>query len=401
MAPSADLNQTVSSPPPSSGRTATTTAAGTLDEKLASILSSSSQFSVASYINLALQDTDVNVTTTTGAIRDGDDLQQRMTQLALQLQLQTQACHEDIGRIGAELQAVLPRCAADVGRVGVSLEGLRMDAVSLLESTAVTDSDQDVSSSLETLSTLHALQAHLTRTQEILTAAATWDTTLSAVAPLLAQQNLTEAVHALAQLENGERALRGMPNPEERTQAIASIRQQVSVLLKPQLKHALQNMSTRLAPLQQCVSLYTKLNKMDALKEEYVKIRPAAMHKAWFDYRPAYDRAESELSQSQHDLVAGESFAAWLPGWFDVVLSLLAEERRQSMQVFGPELVTEIILKVSDIVSCRNDSLPPCMLLSCMLSWRIPCSRAVTVSYRIVSSFRSLPSASVPSWHPF
>jgi len=330
--PSANMSSMVSSPPLSTGRS-TNTAVGTVDERLSSILSSSSQFSVASYLNLALED----------ASNQGDteDLQQRMAQLALQLQLQTQACHEDIGRIGAELQAVLPRCAADVGRVGVGLEGLRMDALSLLESTAVTDTEEDVSSSLETLSTLHALQANLTRTKDILTAAATWDSTLAAVAPLLAQQNLTEAVNALAQLENGERALRGMPNPEEREQAIQRIRQQVSVLLQPQLKHALQNMSTRLAPLQQCVSLYTKLDKMDALKEEYVKIRPAAMHKAWFDYRPSYSQ----------EPVQEDSFAVWLPGWFDAVLSLLTEERRQSMQVFGPELVTEIILKVS--VVCR------------------------------------------------
>jgi hypothetical protein len=364
--PSADLNHP--SPPPSSGNRSTgANNAGTLDGKLESILSSSNQFSVASYINLALEDSDNQ--------EHGDDLQQRMAQLALQLQLQTQACHEDIGRIGAELQAVLPRCAADVGRVGVGLEGLRMDAVSLLESTAVTDSEEDVSSSLETLSTLHALQANLTRTQEILTAAATWDTTLSAVAPLLAQQNLTEAVHCLAQLENGERALRGMPHPEERTQAIAKIRQSVSVMLQPQLKHALQNMSTRLQPLQQCVALYTKLNKMDALSEEYVKMRPAAIHKAWFDYRPGYDHNRSttesggnehNLSQAERDLVAGQAFAAWLPQWFDAVLSLLAEERRQSMQVFGPELVNEIILKVRYVIVCVFVYIIVCCV---MLSW--------------------------------
>jgi hypothetical protein len=120
-------------------------------------------------------------------------------------------------------------------------------------------------------------------------------------------------------------------------------------------------MSTRLQPLQQCVALYTKLNKMDALSEEYVKMRPAAIHKAWFDYRPGYDhnRATTEsgsnehnLSQSERDLVAGQAFAAWLPQWFDAVLSLLAEERRQSMQVFGPELVNEIILKVRDHYKC-------------------------------------------------
>jgi len=318
--PSAD---NIASPPTSTQSRISIASVATLEEQLSSILSSS-QFTVSNYLNVALEDA------------SEDDLQPRMAELALQLQLQTQACHEDIGRIGAELQAILPRCTADVGRVGVGLEGLRMDAASLLESTSV-ESEEDVSSSLETLSTLHALQANLARTKEILTAAATWDSTLSSIAPLLSQHNLSEAVNALAQLENGERALRGMPNPEEREEAIAKVRQQVSVLLQPQLKHALANMNTRLAPLQQCVSLYSKLNKMDSLKQEYVKNRPAAIHKAWFDYNPSYGEEERE-----------QAFLNWLPGWFDSVLSLITEERRQAMMVFGPELVPEIIIKVSE-----------------------------------------------------
>lgn len=292
------------------------------DELLSDLLGSD-QFSVASYLNLALD--------------EEEDQQQRMAELALHLQMQTQSCHEEIGRIGAELEAILPRCSADIGRVGVGLEGLRIDATSLLESTAMESSD-GVSSSLETLSTLHALQANLQRSKQILTAAATWDATLSSVAPLLAQQNIAEAVNALAQLENGERALRGMPNPEEREEAIAKVRQQVSTLLQPQLKHALANMNTRLAPLQQCVTLYSKLNKMDALKEEYIRNRPSGLHKSWFDYKMAYDEQDSGKAASD--------FLAWLPVWYDTVLSLITEERRQSTTIFGAQMVPGIVVKV-------------------------------------------------------
>eukprot|EP00536_Pseudo-nitzschia_multiseries_P000150 jgi/Psemu1/282127/fgenesh1_pg.3_\ len=253
-----------------------------------------------------------------------------MTELALQLQIQTQSCHEDIGRIGAELQAILPRCAADVGRVGVGLEGMRVDAQTLLDTTTpgggeLKDKDNNgsnngssLSGSLETLSTLHALQANLTQTKTVLTAAATWDSTISSVAPLLAEQNLTEAVHALAQLEAGETALRGMPNRDERKQSIAEIREQVQALLQPQLQHALQNMHTRLAPLQQCVALYSKLGKMDSLREDYV-----------------------EAAQQ-----AGEAFLAWLPTWYDTVLHLLTEERRQASTVFGATEAPEIVVRV-------------------------------------------------------
>ena len=302
-------------------------AVGTQEERLSALLSSP-QFSVASYLNSALK--------TQPGDDDDDDMQRIMAELALQLQLQTQACHEDIGRIGAELQAILPRCAADVGRIGVGLEGMKIDATSLLDATQSTTSDE-VSSSLETLSTLHALQFNLSKTKEILTAAATWDTTLSSIAPLLAQQNLTEAVHALAKLESGARALRGMPSgKEERQETISKIRQQIQVLLQPQLKHALQNMNTRLAPLQQCVTLYTSLGTMETLQAEYVKNRPGTIQKLWFSYTPSYDHKQEDIPP----------FVTWLPNWYDAVLSLLAEERRQSVAVFGPNLAPEMVTKV-------------------------------------------------------
>lgn len=332
------------------------------EEEMNSLLSSSS-FSVASYLNLALSSVPTKVPSKNQA--NADELQRRMAELALQLQIQTQSCHEDIGRIGAELQAILPRCAADVGRVGVGLEGMRMDAQTLLETTSIggTGGESSLSSSLETLSTLHALQANLTKTKEVLNAAATWDSTISSVAPLLAEQNLTEAVNALAQLEAGERALRGMPHKEERRESIKQIREQVQALLQPQLKHALQNMHSRLAPLQQCVALYSKLDKMDSLREDYVKQRPGAVHKAWFSYAPpkrAFSQSGGDNDGSNENPVnavpssdqvvgaegAGEAFLAWLPSWYETVLNLLTEERRQASTVFGAAEAPDIVVKV-------------------------------------------------------
>jgi conserved oligomeric Golgi complex subunit 7 len=345
--------------PPASGRGLLVTAATqeeTLETQLAALLSSPNEFSVAEYLNLALEDASA-----TSKVTGGDDLQQRMAELALQFQLQTQSCHDEIGRLGAELQAILPRCHADVGRVGVGLEGMKQDATALLEAVSIkTENEQDVSTSLETLSTLHSLQTNLSRTKEILTAAATWDSTLSSVAPLLAQQNLVEAVNALAQLENGERALRGMPNPEERHESIAKIRQQVQVLLQPQLKHALQNMNTRLAPLQQCVGLYMKLGKMDALKEEYVKNRPMAVHKAWFAYTPSYETTGASGEGRGTDAARNQeklsNFLTWLPGWYENVLDLITEERRQTLAVFGSDMVPEVVVKV--LQECFRPILP-------------------------------------------
>ena len=189
------------------------------EEKLASILSSD-DFSVADYLNAALVIDDDDDTATKNS---SDAMQQRMTETALQLQYQAANFHEDIGRIGAELSAVLPRCAADVGRVGVGLQGLQMDCKKLSESDVVKtknaagdDSDAAVSSSLQTLSTLHILQEKLQRTKEILHAQATWDATLDTIHRHMADNKLPEAVHAMASLQEGRLALAGMPGAEKR-----------------------------------------------------------------------------------------------------------------------------------------------------------------------------------------
>lgn len=316
-----------------------------LDECLSAILASPN-FSVADYLNTALAEEDAHDEETK------QDLQRSMAELAMQLQLQTQSYHEDIARIGAELQAVLPRCAADVARVGVGLQGLQMDTSSLLQATAF-ESNQ-VSSSLETLTTLHALQANLTRTIEILTAAATWDQTLEDVAQHMAHQNLPEAVHCLALLQKGERALRGMPDPDSRVAVLDKVRTQVGTLLQPQLAHALAVLHTRLAPLQQCVVLYQQLDRMPTLTAEYVKHRPAALHKQWFEYTPPLPNVNlgNADDSAAADVVVDNpqqqqaTFAAWLPGWFDAVLSLVSEERRQATTIFGAALVPEIVVKV-------------------------------------------------------
>ena len=149
------------------------------------------------------------------------------------------------------------------------------------------------------------------------------------------------AVDALAQLEHGERALQGMPQKEERQAEIARIRNQVQVMLQPQLNHALHNMSSRLGPLQQCVALYSKLDKMDSLREEYVKNRPGEIHKAWFAFAPTVDTAAIETSNA-----VNSGFTSWLPSWYEKVLSLLTEERRQSSTVFGAEMAPEILVLV-------------------------------------------------------
>ena len=138
---------------------------------------------------------------------------------------------------------------------------------------------------LETLSTLHALQQNLSLTKEILTAASTYNNTLQKIPSLLTPTTLNQGVQALIALENGARALSGMPGKSQRNEEIVQIRNQILTLLKPVLSHALNKMESRLGPLQTCVGMYQSLNKMERMMEEYVKSRPASIHKLWFDFR--------------------------------------------------------------------------------------------------------------------
>jgi len=103
-----------------------------IEERLSSLLTSPT-FSVSKYLNLALKDDNEHLQSSISPEEYEQQLEQRMASLALQLQMRTQSCHDEIGRIGAELQAIVPRCAGDVGRLQVGLEGMELDVRGLLE----------------------------------------------------------------------------------------------------------------------------------------------------------------------------------------------------------------------------------------------------------------------------
>ena len=361
-----------------------------LEQQLTDLLESD-EFSVGSYLNLALGDVGKE-----GSSEEDDE--RRMAELALQLQFQTQSCHDEIGRIGAELRAVLPRCAGDIERLGVGVQGMKEDVSGLFmeqKTSSQSSKDENKLETLETLSTLHALRSNLSTTKSILAAASSWDSTMAHIPTLLSgnhdsttkqEASLHEAVKALSQLQLGANALRGMPGLQEREDAINSIKSDILKLLKPQLLHALQRMDTRLGPLQQCVSMYNSLGHVqDVLMEEYVKQRPTQILKLWFQFsasattsssnrhqqqqfeeQPEEDNlefysadqpsqkptssttnVESKHTESHINVIdTATAFVQWLPTWYESVLALLIEERRRAQTVFGPDLAPEIIVKV-------------------------------------------------------
>ena len=372
------------------------------DELLTSLLASST-FSVSSYLNTALQ-----LPPTAGASETTTDeqhrhLEQQMANLALQLQIRTQSCHDEIGRIGAELQAVLPRCSSDVHRVSVGLDGMEMDLRGLIvheDEYTQSSPQQRQDDALTTLHTLLNLKSHLQSSRVILSAAASWDETIRSIPALLAEANdfssdshqqqhdpsasrhLIEAVQALSTLEAGERALRVMPSGrEERTEALTKLRSRTEAMLKPQLLHALNKTETRTALLRQCVEMYRSLGKLDVLELEYVKARPGEVLGLWFSFGGTstgvdvveggnaklkeeeeevedFDFTEdidgppptSKSETLQHSLVSTaqpkQQFNDFLPDFYEAVLELLAKERNQARLIFGAEMAPSIVVRV-------------------------------------------------------
>jgi hypothetical protein len=384
-----------------------------LAQRLDSLLSSTDgSFSVPRYLNVALAVSE-------NPNEDVDQVQQsKMAELALQLQLESQRCHNQIEQIAMEINAMLPRCEADVTRLQVGLSGLQQDAASILQhppatTSTVTSSGSNTNSTtytttnsnsadtskkegerrtdpLQTLTTLYALQTNLSLTRSILSAASSWDATVSKLPSLLSpnvstssttgtgtmaesgsieleaaedtdgsnnknqhqQQhtsttiaNLKEAVQALSTLDHGARALRGLPGREDRDKIIADFRQSIQVLLKPRLLSALQQSqplppgaaattsttsAARLGPIQQIASIYKLLGNTQTLEEEYVRARPATIHKLWFSFSPSTPL----------------DFATWLPGWYSNILSFLSDERRRCTTIFGHDVAPDITAKL-------------------------------------------------------
>ena len=321
----------------------------------------SEDFSVASFLNSAL-DVSPQSDAADGVSSEKyeEELQRRMAELALHLQVQTQKCHDDIGRVAAEFRAVLPRCAGDITRLGLGLEGLKEDASGLLQAhvhanlphhplamaNAASEDNSNPLEILETLSTLHALQTNLQKTKVILQAAASWDAIFSTIPPLIASSNLSEAVAAWSKLKEGAQALRPLPGHENREEVIQNIRGEILSLLKPQLLHALQRLETRLGPLQKCVTLYHALDALQSLVEEYIKSRPTSLHRLWFEF---VSNSSKDVPRVQ-DMVEPPSTSAtliiWLPTWYDAIATLLSEERSRSLALFGANLTPEILIGI-------------------------------------------------------
>jgi hypothetical protein len=109
--------------------------------------------------------------------------------------------------------------------------------------------------------------------------------------------------------------LQNMPEAAEREATLAAVRHKLETALRPKLLAALQQQqqqssvhyrkssgvighsssstssdgssstSSSSVSLQQFIDIYQRLGQLDALKDEYTKAKPAAVHKLWYAQR--------------------------------------------------------------------------------------------------------------------
>jgi hypothetical protein len=103
--------------------------------------------------------------------------------------------------------------------------------------------------------------------------------------------------------------LQNMPEAAEREATLAAVRHKLETALRPKLLTALQQQqqqsnvhyrkssgvidgsssssssSSSSVSLQQFIDIYQRLGQLDALKDEYTKAKPAAVHKLWYAQR--------------------------------------------------------------------------------------------------------------------
>ena len=310
-------------------------------------------FSIGNYLNKALsipqKSSAPNKNEMKTSIDDNDiEVERLMAKVALQLQLETQSCHDEIGRIGAELQAILPRCSTDIQRLSVGLDGMKDDTQALVSNYQLEEEmNREQKETMNTLSTLHALQMNLQFTKSILEATSSWDTTLSSIPSLLSNQKLSEAVTALTQLQQGARALRGMPGKDQREDTIQKFKTQIETLLKPQLLHAFANIETRINLLHQSYDMYKQLGNLDHFILEYVKHRPAKLHNGWFAFTPKITSDANEIAMTDYSTKKEiNPFLVFLPQWYESILTLLSEEKRRTRTVFGIDAAPNVTVQI-------------------------------------------------------
>ncbi|RLN75068.1 hypothetical protein BBJ28_00012604 [Nothophytophthora sp. Chile5] len=194
---------------------------------------------------------------------------------------------------------------------------------------------------LSQLATLHAAKQRLQGCAQALVEAAKWGRNVRAVAALLedparlaarADATLAPRVREMrASLE----VLRELPGAWDREQTLLRLSAQVEAAVRPKLAACARadDAADAAAALRWCLDVLGSVGRAALVRDEFCRVRPAAVHRLWF----AHGGAEAE---------AAEALGRWLDGFYARVLQLLQRETRVARDVFGAEPLAAVLLQL-------------------------------------------------------
>jgi Golgi complex component 7 (COG7) len=141
--------------------------------------------------------------------------------------------------------------------------------------------------------------------------AANWESLVRTAEARFTEGDLVSVTEVWEGLRRSLIVLQNMPEAAEREATLAAVRHKLETALRPKLLAALQQQqqssvhyrkssgvighssstgsdgssTSSNVSLQQFIDIYQRLGQLDALKDEYTKAKPAAVHKLWYAQR--------------------------------------------------------------------------------------------------------------------
>lgn len=258
-------------------------------------------------------------------------------QLALRSQALAQTLHASLQHVSLSAPALQTRL--DALQQSASPLARRLDAVhDACASGAVAASP---GRDLRHLVTLHEAKTRLRSCSQALVEAARWGRNVRACFavvedPALLAQTLkgksgeAEALPSrVREMQKSLDVLKDLPGAWDRKQTMERLCAQIEAAVQPRLASSMGGEELGdVAPLRWCLDVLASVGRAELVRDEFCRSRPAHVHRVWYAYGGDEEGA----------------YAAWLDSFYGDVLRMLQRESRNAKELFGSEMVVEVLL---------------------------------------------------------
>ncbi|CAM9820584.1 unnamed protein product, partial [Discosporangium mesarthrocarpum] len=205
-------------------------------------------------------------------------LDNHISTLATKLQSMSSGVNGDLENSMVEVMVAVPRVIMEVQQMEASIKRLSEELENLTGQ--LEEIDHGTNSHVETLACLDLVKGNMEECMHTLTEAASWNALVRDVNTRFSQGDLSGVAGQLESMRRSLEVLKLMPEADDRARTLRGFQERLEALLKPKLQQALKN--DRVGPLTVFVHMYRQLGRVQELREEYARARPATTHKRWF-----------------------------------------------------------------------------------------------------------------------